>query len=44
MGVLDPSGNVIATATARNKQVAEQEASRIALQKVSQMLAVSPSE
>ncbi len=33
MGVLDPSGNVIATATARNKQVAEQEASRLALLK-----------
>jgi ribonuclease-3 len=34
MGVLDPSGNVIATATARNKQVAEQEASRFALAKL----------
>ena len=34
MGVLDPSGNVIATATARNKQVAEQEASRSALAKL----------
>ncbi|NBO59576.1 MAG: hypothetical protein EBU82_01245 [Flavobacteriia bacterium] len=44
MGVLDPNGAVIATATARNKQVAEQEASRIALQKVNQVLAVSPSE
>jgi ribonuclease-3 len=37
MGVLDPSGAVIATATARNKQVAEQEASRIALTKVNTM-------
>ena len=34
MGVLDPNGNVIATATARNKQVAEQEASRSALAKL----------
>ena len=34
MGVLDPNGAVIATATARNKQVAEQEASRLALLKV----------
>ena len=34
MGVLDPNGNVIATATARNKQVAEQEASRFALAKL----------
>jgi ribonuclease-3 len=34
MGVLDPAGNVIATATARNKQVAEQEASRFALAKL----------
>jgi ribonuclease-3 len=32
MGVLDPADNVIATATARNKKVAEQEASRIALE------------
>jgi len=31
MGVLDPQGNVIATSTARNKKVAEQEASRLAL-------------
>lgn len=31
MGVLDPSGNVIATAIAKNKKVAEQEASRLAL-------------
>jgi ribonuclease-3 len=34
MGVLDPSDNVIATATARNKKVAEQEASRTALEKL----------
>jgi ribonuclease-3 len=31
MGVLDINGNVIATYTARNKKVAEQEASRLAL-------------
>ena len=31
MGVVNPEGAVIATATARNKQVAEQEASRIAM-------------
>jgi ribonuclease-3 len=31
MGVIDVSGNIIAKATARNKKVAEQEASRIAL-------------
>ena len=38
MGVLDPSGNVLTTATARNKQVAEQEASRLALQKLNASL------
>jgi ribonuclease-3 len=32
MGVLDPNGKVIATSTARNKKVAEQEASRLALE------------
>jgi ribonuclease-3 len=32
MGVLDPSGNVVATSKARNKKVAEQEASRLALE------------
>jgi ribonuclease-3 len=32
MGVLDPMDNVIATSTARNKKVAEQEASRLALE------------
>jgi len=32
MGVLDLSGNVIAKSTARNKKVAEQEASRLALE------------
>jgi len=32
MGVLDINGNVISTSTARNKKVAEQEASRIALE------------
>ncbi len=31
MGVLAPDGSVVATATARNKKVAEQEASRVAL-------------
>jgi ribonuclease-3 len=31
MGVLSPTGEVIATSTSRNKKVAEQEASRIAL-------------
>jgi ribonuclease-3 len=35
MGVLDPSGAVIATSTARNKKVAEQEASRLALEVLS---------
>ena len=34
MGVLSPSGGVVATATARNKKVAEQEASRRALIKL----------
>jgi ribonuclease-3 len=32
MGVLDINGNVIAKFTARNKKVAEQEASRLALE------------
>jgi ribonuclease III len=32
MGVLDINGNVVATYTARNKKVAEQEASRLALE------------
>jgi len=32
MGVLDPQDNVLATATARNKKVAEQEASRLTLE------------
>lgn len=32
MGVLDPVGNVVATSKARNKKVAEQEASRLALE------------
>jgi hypothetical protein len=32
MGVLDPQDNVLAMATARNKKVAEQEASRITLE------------
>ena len=47
MGVLDPSDQVIATATARNKKVAEQEASRLALEKLepspSGSLSASPS-
>jgi dsRNA-specific ribonuclease len=34
MGVLSPEGAVIAVATARNKKVAEQEASRRALIKL----------
>ena len=34
MGVLDLSGNIIASSTARNKKVAEQEASRLALEKL----------
>jgi dsRNA-specific ribonuclease len=32
MGVLDPNDKIITTATARNKKVAEQEASRAALE------------
>ena len=32
MGVLDPQGHVVVTSTARNKKVAEQEASRLALE------------
>jgi dsRNA-specific ribonuclease len=34
MGVLSPSGDIVAVATARNKKVAEQEASRRALIKL----------
>jgi len=34
MGVLDPSDRIITTATARNKKVAEQEASRLALEQL----------
>ena len=34
MGVLSPDGKVIATATAKNKKEAEQEASRLALLKI----------
>ena len=34
MGVLSPTGSIVATATARNKKVAEQEASRLALIKL----------
>jgi ribonuclease-3 len=34
MGVLDINGNVLSTYTARNKRVAEQEASRLALEKL----------
>ena len=33
MGVLDIHGNIVSTYTARNKKVAEQEASRLALEK-----------
>ena len=32
LGVLDIDGNIVATYTARNKKVAEQEASRLALE------------
>jgi ribonuclease-3 len=32
MGVLDPQGKIVSTSTARNKKVAEQEASRLALE------------
>ena len=32
MGVLDPHGHIVATSVARNKKVAEQEASRLALE------------
>ena len=35
MGVLYPNGQVMAKATARNKKVAEQEASRLAMERVS---------
>ena len=38
MGVLDPQGKVIATSVARNKKVAEQEASRLALEKLGGLL------
>jgi hypothetical protein len=41
MGVLHPDGSVIATATARNKKVAEQEASRLALIKLGVISATS---
>lgn len=41
MGVLHPDGSVIATATARNKKVAEQEASRLALIKLGAISASS---
>jgi ribonuclease-3 len=34
MGVLDPNNNILTTATARNKKVAEQEASRLALEQL----------
>jgi ribonuclease-3 len=34
MGVVDPDDNIIAMSTARNKKVAEQEASRLALEKL----------
>ena len=42
MGVLDPNDNVIATATARNKKVAEQEASLIALERLGGSGQLSP--
>jgi hypothetical protein len=34
MGVLDPNDKILTTATARNKKVAEQEASRLALEQL----------
>jgi dsRNA-specific ribonuclease len=34
MGVVGINGNIIATYTARNKKVAEQEASRLALERL----------
>jgi ribonuclease-3 len=34
MGVIDINGNIVATATSRNKKVAEQDASRLALEKL----------
>ena len=34
MGVLYPNGQIMAKATARNKKVAEQEASRLAMERV----------
>jgi ribonuclease III len=37
MGVLDISGNIVATYTARNKKVAEQEASRLALEQLEKL-------
>lgn len=37
MGVLDIEGNIVATYTARNKKVAEQEASRLALEVLERM-------
>lgn len=43
MGVLDLSGNVIATSTARNKKVAEQEASRLALSKLQEQTTANSS-
>jgi ribonuclease-3 len=50
MGVLDPNEKILTTATARNKKVAEQEASRLALEQldpsielpVMEMVAISP--
>jgi ribonuclease III len=42
MGVLSPEGAVIATATARNKKEAEQQASRIALERLTQASSARP--
>jgi hypothetical protein len=41
MGVLDVHGNVVAKSSAKNKKLAEQEASRLALEYLQKM--VSPS-
>jgi hypothetical protein len=43
MGVLDPSDKILSTATARNKKVAEQEASRLALEKLDKSTSKTPS-
>lgn len=42
MGVLDPNDKILTTATARNKKVAEQEASRLALELLDPTIEFSP--